>query len=217
MFRRSSLTRSPTPNTRSSQARPCRSSTWCGTQRLGSDARSASTSRMMRRRAAAACQSKPRQRLGAIFIRSCEARLGEISCDRAEAVAVARPTGQRLEVSHSPVATDTDAAHEDLRVLSARMTAAVAKRRVLALRADFERASRSGKLVAAVPAHAEHPIRIGRVGTVTEPSRGHPALPSASPLAGWKRRWIVGQSGDVGGRERRRSHSHLRTTLEGGF
>jgi hypothetical protein len=53
-------------------------------------------------------------------------------------------------------------ADEDMGVICARMTALVAERRVLALLADLQRASRSGQLVAAVSAQAEHAICIGR-------------------------------------------------------
>lgn len=55
-----------------------------------------------------------------------------------------------------------DAADEDVGVLSARMAAPVAERRVLALRADFKRATRPRQLVAAVSAHAEHGTLIGK-------------------------------------------------------
>jgi hypothetical protein len=49
-----------------------------------------------------------------------------------------------------------DTAEEDMSVICARMAAPVAERRVLAVRANFERATRSGQLVTAVSAQAKH-------------------------------------------------------------
>ena len=74
-----------------------------------------------------------------------------------------------------------DAADEDLGVFSTRMSATIAERRVLALRADLKRTPRSRQLVAAVSAHAEHATYIG------SSARGLNglALPQ-QPFAGWR-------------------------------
>jgi len=69
-----------------------------------------------------------------------------------------------------------DAADEDVSVICARMSAPVAQRRVLAVRADFERAPRSGQLVAAVSAQAEH-------ATCYRQAQPGPEPPSAEFLA----------------------------------
>src|SRR5690242_5596082 len=56
------------------------------------------------------------------------------------------------------------------------MAASVAERRVLALRADLKWAPRSGQLVAAVSAHAEHAIVIGKPNRGAEPAVAQFAL-----------------------------------------
>jgi hypothetical protein len=85
-------------------------------------------------------------------IGSRKARLRQAAGDRAGALAVASATREGLEVPDAPLASDVDTANEHLAVIRTGMPAAVAERRVLALRANLKRSPRTRKVVAAVTA-----------------------------------------------------------------
>jgi hypothetical protein len=75
--------------------------------------------------------------------------------------AVALPAGQALKVTDHARAAGAGLADEDPAVVGTRMPAVVAERRVLAGRAQLERATSPFELGAAVSAEAEHARRIG--------------------------------------------------------
>ena len=93
---------------------------------------------------------------------------------RTEALAIAFPARQRLEIAHAPIAPGDPIPAEDPRVFRARMTAPITQRRVLALRTELERPPRAREPVAAVTAEGEHTREIGFPPLRLEPQTGTP-------------------------------------------
>jgi hypothetical protein len=103
---------------------------------------------------------EPERRL--VVVRLGEGRLAERTRDGSEAGARAEPGRERLEIAHEPPASGVVAAEEDLRVIAARVAAAVAERRVLACAADREGCGRWDAVRAAMP--AEHLLQASAGG-----------------------------------------------------
>jgi hypothetical protein len=99
------------------------------------------------------------------FRDSSEGRVCKGALNREESLAFALPRTPRLEVADGPRASLGRSLREDANVVSARMSAAVAERRVCALRTDLERAASPVELVAAIPAQPEHTEYVDETGS----------------------------------------------------
>jgi hypothetical protein len=128
-------------------------------------------------------RAERRNRFLRIGVGSRKARLRELPRDRAEARAVAAPTGPGLKVPDALLASHVHAADEHLAVIRTGMPAPVAERRVLALRADLKRSPCTRKLVAAISTKPEHARHIDTFGERAE-SRPAPQQGVQSAAAG---------------------------------